>query len=59
MSISSIGSVAALQVPLTPQAKLEDEATESPATKAREAATGKDSPVPVAASSGKAVDIKV
>jgi hypothetical protein len=44
------------QVPATPKAKQDDERTESVATKAKEAATGKDAAVQVQTSSS--VNIK-
>ena len=48
MSISPVShSVPQYQVPQTPKAKLDDERTESAATKIKEAETGKDSAVAV------------
>jgi len=48
MSISSVSSsIPTYQVPQTPQAKTDDERTESMTVKAKEANTGKDSPVQV------------
>ena len=59
MSVSSIAaSVPQYQVPTTPQAKTDDERTESIAVKNREAATGKESAVPVQ-NKAAAVDMKV
>jgi hypothetical protein len=49
MSVSSV-SYSVLQVPLTPQARISDEQSESAATKSREARTGKDVAVAVQAS---------
>ncbi|HUO98571.1 MAG TPA: hypothetical protein VMU01_07870 [Rhizomicrobium sp.] len=58
MSVSSIGgSIPQYKVPITPQAKLDDERTESVATKQKEEATGKEAAAPVK-SSAVAVDIK-
>jgi hypothetical protein len=57
MSVAHVSSaVPQYQVPTTPKAKQDDERTESVATKAKEAATGKDSPVQVQAKS--AVNVK-
>ena len=48
MSISSVGAtMPQYQVPKSPQAKIDDERTESVAAKMREDATGKDVAVPV------------
>jgi len=56
MSISAVsGAIPPYQTPQTPQAKTDDERTESMAVKTKEAQTGKDSPVQVKKS---AVDIK-
>jgi hypothetical protein len=55
MSVNSIGPAAVYQVPITAQAKADDERTESGATKATEAATGKESPAPT--KSAHAVDL--
>jgi hypothetical protein len=58
MTIPSIGAlVPQYRVPTTPQAKTDDERTESIAIKNREAATGKDSAVP--ANKAALVDMKV
>jgi hypothetical protein len=58
MSISGVsGSVPAYQVPQTPQAKTDDERTESMSVKTKEAQTGKDSAAPVVSKSK--VDVKV
>ncbi len=55
MSISSIGhAMPQYQVPATPQAKTDDERTESVAVRNQEARTGKDAAVPVSKS---AVDV--
>jgi hypothetical protein len=52
MSVSHVSSsVPQYQVPVTPKAKQDDERTESVATKAREATTGKDAAVQVQTSS--------
>ena len=57
MSVSHVSSsVPQYQVPVTPTAKQDDERTESAATKAKEAATGKDAAVQVPTSSS--VNIK-
>ena len=57
MSISAVsGAIPPYQAPQTPQAKTDDERTESMAVKTKEAQTGKDAPVQVKKS---AVDIKV
>lgn len=57
MSISAISSaVPQYLVPTTPQAKTDDERTESLTTKAKETATGRDAAVK---SSGSAVDLKL
>jgi hypothetical protein len=57
MSISGIsGSVPTYQVPKAPQAKTDDERTESMSVKTKEAQSGKDSPAPVASKSK--VDVK-
>lgn len=45
MSVSTV-STTVLQVPLTPQARISDEQSESAVTKSREARTGKDVAVP-------------
>lgn len=58
MSISSISSVTTYQVPVTAQAKADDERTESASVKAREASSGKDIAAPVQAQSNKTVDIR-
>ena len=56
MSISGIsGSTPTYQVPQTPQAKTDDERTESMSVKTKEANAGKDSPVQVKA---PLVDVK-
>lgn len=48
MSVSHVSnSVPQYQVPVTPKAKQDDERTESVATRAKEAATGKDAAVQV------------
>jgi hypothetical protein len=48
MSISPIsGPVLQYRAPQTPQAKVDDERTESMTVKTKEAETGKDSPLPV------------
>ena len=58
MSVSSIGgSIPQYQVPTTPQAKTDDERTESAAVKLQEAATGKDAAVPVQSKKSE-VDVK-
>lgn len=58
MSISAVsGGSYQYQAPVTPKAQLDDERTESAATKLKEAATGKDSPVPVQSSHSGSVDI--
>ena len=47
MSVSAVsGSIPQYRVPQTVQAKTDDERTESMAVKAKEAETGKDSPIP-------------
>lgn len=57
MSISAISSaVPQYLVPTTPKAKIDDERTESMATKAKEAETGKEA---AAKTSKSAVDFKV
>lgn len=58
MSIGSISSSTTYQVPVTAQAKADDERTESAAVKAREAATGKDVAAPVQSKSNSTVDIR-
>ena len=56
MSISAAGSaVPQYQVPMTPQAKVQDEQTESVAVRNKEAETVKDAAVPV---STNKVDVK-
>jgi hypothetical protein len=56
MSVSAVsGAIPQYLSPQTPQAKSDDERTESMTIKAREAETGKDAPVQVKKS---AVDIK-
>ena len=58
MSISAVGaSTPQYQVPVTPQAKTDDERTESVAVKNKEAATGKDSATRVQTKAS--VDVKV
>jgi hypothetical protein len=57
MSISSVSSsTPQYQVPTTPQAKANDERTESQAARNQEAETGKDAAVAV--KSSNAVDVK-
>jgi hypothetical protein len=57
MSISSVGSsMPQYQVPTTPQAKANDERTESQAVRNQEAETGKDKAVAVP--SANTVDVK-
>jgi hypothetical protein len=57
MSVSSVGSTQPqYQVPTTPQAKVDDERTESQAARNREAETGKDAAVPV--KSQNVIDVK-
>ena len=59
MTISSVGaSTPQYQVPMSPQAKIDDERTESVAVKMREDATGKDAAAP-AKNKTSAVDMKV
>jgi hypothetical protein len=56
--VSSVGSAAVqYKVPVTPQAKVDDERTESAAVKAKESATGKDVAVP-AKTSATLVDVR-
>ena len=58
MNVSSVGgSMPQYRVPTTPQAKTDDERTESIAVKNREAETGKDSAVPVSNGTQK-LDVK-
>ena len=56
MSVAAVStSIPQYQVPQTAKAQADDERTESASVKAKEAATGKDSAVPVQT---RAVDVK-
>jgi hypothetical protein len=59
MPVGGVGSIAAFQSPVTPQAKPVDDQAEPAATKAREAVASKDAPVASAPPSDRIVDIKV
>ena len=54
--VSAVSSAVQYQVPISGQAKLDDERTESAAVRIQEANTGKDTAVPV--KSNNQVDIK-